>query len=1061
MDDGREIEGPDKRERGGEAAGETLPDLGSAGGVMFRRIIDSSGDSITVVDLQGRVVFANRGFTDLSGWTEEEVKGRKLPMTLPSLIGEEERLLAQAARGIQIKGHETIKRRKDGSTFHADVSISPVFNESGEVVAISRITRDISELKTLEKSLKESNAQYRALFESSREAIYVSTPRGDLIEMNPFGLELFGYPLEELRRVGITALYADPREREKFVAALLEKGFVKDFAVDFRKKSGDRVRAMISASLFNDNQGRTYFQGIIKDQTAILNLEDELRELLKEKELLLREIRKNEQWLATTIASIGDALIATDRAGRVVFMNPVAELLTGWAAAEAVGMDLGDVFRIVNETTRNPVENPAARAIEQGVIVGLANHTILIKRGGGDIPIDDSAAPIFDEQGGILGAVLVFRDVSSRRKAEGNLKRLEKKYRDLFNEAPVMYVLTRDEEGIPYVADCSESFLKSLKYSRDEVFKAPLTDLYTPESREKSLGGGYRRAQNGVVVGERGFVAKDGRVIHTQLNASPELDGEGKTVGVRAIYTDITARKEAEERLEESEGELRGLFGALDDRIMLVDRSGRYLKIAPTARLSYSRPPEEMLGKTYRDIFPREKADFFFSKLTEAFETGQKVECEYQLPNLKGEERWFNGRITPLDGEKALWVARDITELKEAELHKTSLEGQIQQLAKLEAIGRLAGGVAHDFNNILQAISGYVELIGLKLTSESPLREEVEEIGKAASRAATLTRQLLAFSRKSIMKMEAVNLDSLVGDIEKMLRRLIGEDIDLEIVPSRGLPLVEVDVNQFEQVIINLSVNARDAMPEGGKLTIETASVHLDESYAKEHSGVVPGDYVMLSVSDTGVGMTQEIRAKLFEPFFTTKEKGRGTGLGLASIYGIVKQSGGNIWVYSEAGRGTTFKIYLPALGGEAELSRRVDFSPEPLQGEETVLVVEDEENVRRLASLFLNQLGYTVLEAADPKEALKIARDWPGRLDLVLTDVIMPGMNGRELELKLRRIREDFRVLYMSGYTENTIVHHGVLGSEVRFIQKPFNLNELSLKVRETLDEGKRLPGG
>ncbi|MDI6761968.1 MAG: ATP-binding protein [Thermodesulfobacteriota bacterium] len=391
---------------------------------------------------------------------------------------------------------------------------------------------------------------------------------------------------------------------------------------------------------------------------------------------------------------------------------------------------------------------------------------------------------------------------------------------------------------------------------------------------------------------------------------------------------------------------------------------------------------------------------------------------------------------------------------KRAEQEVRVLEEQLRQSQKMEAIGRLAGGIAHDFNNLLTIIKGYSQLSFGELKEGDPLRENIEEIRKAADRAADLTRQLLAFSRRQVMEVQVLDLNTVLKNLDKMLRRMIGEDIELTTLLFEDLGRVKADPGQIEQVIMNLIVNARDAMPRGGKLTIETANVELDKEYARTHVAVTPGPHVMLAVSDTGVGMTPEIKAKIFEPFFTTKEKGRGTGLGLSTVYGIVKQSGGNIWVYSEPGRGTTFKIYLPRVDELAEELRVKVEGPELPRGSETILIVEDDEKVRKLALKILEKQGYEVLEAGGGNEALEICRGLEKPIHVVLADVVMPGMDGRQFAEKLREVCQGFKVLYMSGYTDNTIAHHGILDEGLDFIQKPLSVDGLVRKVREVLDK-------
>jgi signal transduction histidine kinase/ActR/RegA family two-component response regulator len=381
------------------------------------------------------------------------------------------------------------------------------------------------------------------------------------------------------------------------------------------------------------------------------------------------------------------------------------------------------------------------------------------------------------------------------------------------------------------------------------------------------------------------------------------------------------------------------------------------------------------------------------------------------------------------------------------------IEQQLQQAQKLEAVGRLAGGISHDFNNILTAILGYSDLTLQRLLEGDPLKRNLLEIRRASERAAALTRQLLAFSRKQVLQPIVLDLNSVVLDLERMLARMIGEDIHLRTTLNHQLGNVKADPGQMEQVIMNLVVNARDAMPDGGKLTIETDNVILDEAYAQRHLSVSPGPYIMLAISDTGTGMPADIQEHLFEPFFTTKEAGKGTGLGLSTVYGIIKQSGGNIWVYSEIGKGTTFKIYLPRVDEPAEKYTTGGLPREIPRGTETILLVEDSDVVRALAHEVLETSGFRVFEAPDPESAIAICERHTGSIDLLLTDLVMPGMGGTEMSAVLRRVKPRMRVLFMSGYTAEAIVNHGILEGGLNFIQKPFTPDALVLKVREVLD--------
>jgi signal transduction histidine kinase len=408
----------------------------------------------------------------------------------------------------------------------------------------------------------------------------------------------------------------------------------------------------------------------------------------------------------------------------------------------------------------------------------------------------------------------------------------------------------------------------------------------------------------------------------------------------------------------------------------------------------------------------------------------------------------MKGRLTRL----APAIDRELREAERRREHK-QVQSQLFQSQKMEAIGQLAGGVAHDFNNLLTVINGYSQMMLERKIPDDPDRKCLEEIFKAGERAAALTRQLLAFSRRQVLTLRVLDLNAIIAGMHTMLRRLIGEDIDLVSVPARDLGNVKVDSGQMEQVILNLALNARDAMPKGGKLTIETANVDLDESYTPKHATVKPGPHVMLAVSDTGIGLDPETQNHIFEPFFTTKEQGKGTGLGLSTVYGIVKQSGGSIWVYSERGRGATFKIYLPRVDEPAKINEPAEAPPELSEATETILLVEDDASVRMLVRQTLEMKGYRVLEAENGVEALWVSEQRTETIHLMVTDVIMPEIGGRILAEQLAVKRPEMKVLYMSGYTDDAVIRHGVLELNSAFIQKPFGPDALARKVREVLD--------
>jgi two-component system, cell cycle sensor histidine kinase and response regulator CckA len=550
------------------------------------------------------------------------------------------------------------------------------------------------------------------------------------------------------------------------------------------------------------------------------------------------------------------------------------------------------------------------------------------------------------------------------------------------------------------------------------------------------------------------LMAADGNEVWLRNIVRLVPGSSGRAVQLRGVMVDVTERRLAQKALLASEAKYRTLVEGVPVGVYRTTPDGRVLEAnhALAQMLGYGDTPGTLTIST-DEIYIDPEAHKLWQGMME--KNGLVRDFETQARRRDGTLIWLrdsaravrdvNSNVVHYEG-----ILEDITERKQ-------LEEQLRQSQKMEAVGRLAGGVAHDFNNLLTIISGYSDLLLDTLPEQDRARAHVEEIKKAGNRAATLTRQLLAFSRSQVLAPQVLDLNAVVANVDKMLRRLIGEDIDLVTILGEKLGSVRADPGQLEQVIMNLAVNARDAMPQGGKLTVETRNVTLDSAYARTHVTVVPGEFVMLAVSDTGIGMNATTQAHIFEPFFTTKEKGRGTGLGLATVYGIIKQSGGYIWVYSEPGLGATFKIYLPRVEPPSRQAGLGKEAESPAKGHETILLVEDEPALRAMVRSVLESKGYKVLEARHGEDALMVSELHQGPVDLLLTDVVMPGMSGRELAEHLVKVHRETKVLYMSGYTDDAIVHHGVLGSDMAFLQKPFNPDGVVRKVREVLDAAPR----
>jgi len=630
------------------------------------------------------------------------------------------------------------------------------------------------------------------------------------------------------------------------------------------------------------------------------------------------ELERAHESLEITLASIGDAVIATDNHGRITVLNGVAERLTGWTAGDAIGRQLDEVFVILNAGSREPAESPVSRVLRTGSKMGLANHTILAGRDGREIPIDDAGAPIRGADGEVAGVVLTFRDISERYRAEAE--------------------------------------------------------------RMKLL--------------------------------------------------------EADERLV-------GVLTNINDGFLTMDREWRLSFLNRKACELVRRSEDELLGTTLWEALPELAGSDAASQLQRAMRDNVPIRSILQYVPLRA---WFDLGAYP-SGDGLALLIRDVTE-------NQRLETQLRQAQKMEAVGRLAGGIAHDFNNLLTVINGYAEFALQDLPSDLALCDSINEILLAGRRAAELTNGLLAFSRKQVRQTAILQLNDTVRGTEKMIRRLMGEDIEVRTSLAVDLWEIEADRSQMEQIIVNLAANARDAMPKGGTLTVETSNVEFDGSIGRM-LGVAAGPYTLLAVSDTGIGMDAETQALIFEPFFTTKAAGKGTGLGLATVYGIVKQSGGAITVYSEPGRGTTFKILLPRRKNAAAPSAAE--APEPAllinRGRRrTILLVEDEEKVRRLTATMLQRHGFRVVEAGCGQEALAACRAQDGAIDLVLSDMVMPHMSGPEMAEELRRLRPAVPVLFMSGYTEHAAVNQALLSPDRELLTKPFTTATLLYKVNQAL---------
>lgn len=892
----------------------------------------------------------------------------------------------------------------------------------------ANLYRELHKAQTERQAL---TAHYEYVVKYAHDAMILADEEMRIVEANDRALTLYDRSREELYRLKVSELRA-PGEAPSLHtrdAALLQ-GIT--FETTHLKKDGTLFPVEVSARVILV-EGERYYHEIIRDLTDRKTAEAALE--------------ASKELFRTTLYSIGDAVITTDRNGLMRSMNAVAERLTGWSETEALGRSCTEVFRVFNEKTGEWSGGIEGRVLQEGVVIGLANHTELEARDGTRRPVEDSGAPIRDASGALTGVVLVFRDVSEARARENALRDSENRFRRLAENAnDLIYRL--EFVPAPRCAYANPAALTLTGYTPEEFYADPRLVLrMAPADRLPTVGKHVRGELLLPSPREALWIRKDGTTVTVELNDVPIYDEAGALVAVEGVARDITERRR-EER------ELRKLSRAVEQSpvsVEITDTDGNieYVNPAFIANSGYTR--EELLGKNPRILQSGRTPPEEYRRLWSEITAGREWHGEFCNKSKDGRLFWERAVITPVfDARGAitnyLGIKQDITREK-------NLEDQFRQTQKLEAVGRLAGGIAHDFNNLLTVINGYSNLMFSQLSPDDPTREMAGEILQAGERAADLTGQLLAFSRKQAAQPEPLWLNETVTQAYRMLERLVGDHVKLltRLDPAAGL--VMADAGQMHQILMNLVINARDAMTEAGTITIETSNVEVDDGYAAVHSDAVPGHYILLTVSDTGVGMDAETTKHIFEPFFTTKEVGKGTGLGLSTVYGIVRQYGGWIAVYSEPGLGSTFKVHLPRLLDPGTSVPEEELQPASVSGSETILVVEDQEDVRRFVVKVLTGCGYQMLDAARGEVALVVAGSHPGPIHLLLTDAVMPGMTGMEVAARLLPLRPDMRVLCMSGYGEGVIAHQGMILPGTAYLAKPFSAEVLSHKVREALD--------
>jgi len=932
-----------------------------------------------------------------------------------------------------------------------------------------------TERRRAEEAVRQVEEKYRSIVENAVEGIFQTTPEGGYVSINPALARMYGYVSPAELMASVTDIghqvYVNPQSRLEFKRRMEENGVVEGFEYQVYRKDGTKIWLSENARTVRDASGEIlYYEGTVEEITARKRAESErevifeiihgvnvtanLDELLR----LIHRALKRVLYAENCFVALLDRRTETFHFPFFVdqFDPPPPPKKMGKSCTSYV-FRTGRPMLITQKVFHELVAQGEAELVgtPAPAWLGVPLHTpsatlgvLVLQHYEDERTYTDRDVEFLASVGGQIALAI------ERKQAEDALRASETRLRAIIETEPECVKLVSCEGILLEMNPAGLAMIEA--ESAEQVVGQSVYPMVCPEHREA-----FQVFTERVCQGHRGrmefeLVSLKGTRRWVETYAVP-LPGEADAPYLLlGVTRDITERQRAEELLRRSEANYRSLVKGAPYGIYRVTAEGKLLDVNPALveMLGYG-SEAELLAVDVKDIYgdPAERARLLRQRSARI----EGIEVGWKRKDGTGITVRLSGRPVPdasrgsaagPDGEGAAiheMIAENVTEQR-------LLEQQLRQAQKMEAVGRLAGGVAHDFNNLLMVIKGHSELLLDRVRTEDWHYRKVEQIQKAADRAAALTRQLLAFSRMQVLQPKVIDLNLVVAEMGKMLPRLIGEDIDLSIRMDERLAHVKADPSQIEQVILNLAVNARDAMPEGGRLVVETSNADLDEAYARRHPPLVAGSYVMLAVSDTGTGMDPETQAHIFEPFFTTKEKGKGTGLGLATVYGVVKQSGGYIWLYSEPGHGTTFKIYLPRVAESVDPSRQAKQATQSPGGTETILLAEDEREVREVAHEFLGLCGYTVLVAKDGAEAIEIARNHPGPIHLLVTDMVMPGMGGRELAARLSPLRPEIKVIYMSGYTEYATVRQGELEEKAVLLTKPFTRSILARAVREIL---------
>jgi two-component system cell cycle sensor histidine kinase/response regulator CckA len=919
-------------------------------------------------------------------------------------------------------------RTKDGQIkFVSDSSIE-LRNENGELIQTLGMLQDITQIKLSEEQLRDSEAKYRTLFNSLADTIFIHDFEGHFLEVNEVAVEQLGYNHEELLRMSLMDI--DSPDYAKLVPermeTIIETGYA-FFESEHITKDGIKIPIEVNARIIEYNRMPAVI-GVSRDITERKQAE---AELLNSRILLQASI---ESPTGIIIMSIGTNY-------QYLCFNTTHKEAMKFAYNKDVEIGMNVLDCITSDIDRQKAKDNYDRAM-----AGESHSTIEVYGSDNKSYYESFYNPIFDAQKEIIGITAYAMNITERKKAESLLRENEEKYRALVESLPDIIMRFDQNARHIYVSD---SVTKDTGVLPSEFIGKTHKELGFPdeisEYWEQSISRVFGTGK--IVEDEFEFDGINGHIIYN-WRLVPEINESGNVASVLGIARDITEHRKSEKSYHDM---FSGMINGFALNEIIYDESGkpinyRFIDVNPAFEKLIGLSSDWVVGNTILDVMP-ETESYWIDICDGVALTGEPIHSEEYI---KGLGKYFEVTVySPQKGQFAT-IFSDITDRKQFE----ELQTRLQQTTKLESIGRLAGGVAHDFNNMLTVIQGSTSLAMMDLNRSDPLYNRLKMIEEASDRATGLTRQLLAFSRKQIIELKIINLNDIITNLQKMLGRLIGEDIELQTFLHENPIYINADTVQIEQIIINLAVNSRDAMPDGGKLTIETSRVFLDENYCRMHPNAQVGNYVQMTITDNGYGMSEDTKEHIFEPFFTTKKLGEGTGLGLATVYGIVKQHNGSIECYSELEHGTIFKVYLPEdverKVSELEESEKTDI----VTGSETVLLVEDDNFVREMTTDFLKYLGYNVLIAENGGMAFIIAEQYNQTIHLLLTDIVMPGINGRQLAERLLKIHPEMNVLYTSGYTQNIIAHHGVLEEGLNFIGKPFRLQELADKIRDVLSQ-------